>query len=112
MASEVLSLWAKAETSHGRDVELSALLRELDEAKAQARPRFAFVRGPAGVGKSHLFRLFRQLCGGRSVEVFEADSARDAKRPFGLFANLIPALIEHLEHAGAPAAQVSSLSRK
>ncbi|MBX5483743.1 MAG: sigma 54-interacting transcriptional regulator [Myxococcaceae bacterium] len=112
MPSEVVSLWPRADASHGRDAELAVLLRELDEAREQSRPRFSFVRGPAGVGKSHLFRIFRHALGARGVEVFEAESARDARRPFGLFAALIPALIEHLEHAGAPSASLAALARK
>ena len=102
MASEVLSLWPRLEASGGRDIELSALERELDEAKLHHKTRFVFVRGPAGVGKSHLFRAFRGRLGQRAVEVFEADSARDARRPFGLFTSLVPALLEHLQNVVVP----------
>src|SRR5438552_1319104 len=99
MASEVLSLWRETEGASGRDAELGALLREWDEARANARPRFAFVTGPNGVGKSHLFGLFRAAIASRAGLIFEAESPREARRPFGVFQALLTDILEHLSHA-------------
>jgi polynucleotide 5'-kinase involved in rRNA processing len=48
-----------AETT-GREGELALLLREHHEAKSTGTARFVFVRGPRGVGKSHLVAQLAQ----------------------------------------------------
>ncbi|MHB8877717.1 MAG: hypothetical protein ACYC8T_28840, partial [Myxococcaceae bacterium] len=65
MANEVLSLFGEPAGASGREAELSVLLREHEEARASERARFVFVRGPAGVGKSHLFGLVRKAMAAR-----------------------------------------------
>ena len=85
MSNEVLRLVresssASAEPS-GREGELSLLLREYDEAKASGRPRFVFVRGARGVGKSYLTSLLAAAVSKRGVPVFEGGSGRDVRRP-------------------------------
>ncbi|MBI3183370.1 MAG: sigma 54-interacting transcriptional regulator [Myxococcales bacterium] len=112
MASQVLPLWKEeAQGASGREAELSTLLREHEEARSSGKARFVFVRGPAGVGKSHLFRLFRAAASARGTDVFEAESPRDSRRPFGLFSQILSELIEHLEHSGVPDAKLASLGR-
>jgi transcriptional regulator with GAF, ATPase, and Fis domain/tetratricopeptide (TPR) repeat protein len=111
MANEVLSFWREPSGASGREAELSVLLREHEEARSSERARFVFVRGPAGVGKSHLFGLVRQAMASRGVAVFEGESPREAKRPFGLFASLLEALVDHLSHSGVPSDRLAALSR-
>ncbi len=113
MASEVLSLFREPvglDSACGREAELSVLLREHEEARASERARFVFVRGPAGVGKSHLFGLLHKAVFGRGAPVFEAESPRECKRPFGLFARVVGELLEHLSHAGVPDQKLAELS--
>ncbi len=112
MASEVLALFKQPEAMSGREAELSALQREHEDARTQGRARFVFVRGPAGVGKSHLFRLFRAQVASCGGSVFESDSPREVRRPFGVFAGMLSHLLEHLGHAGLPEAQLALLSRR
>ncbi len=112
MAGEVLALFRQPEAMSGREAELSALQREHEDARSQGRARFVFVRGPAGVGKTHLFRLFRTQVASRGATVFEGDSPREVRRPFGVFASLLSHLLDHLGHAGLPEAQRSQLSRR
>jgi transcriptional regulator with GAF, ATPase, and Fis domain len=112
MAHEALSLWRQPESNGGREAELSVLLRELDEARSARRARFVFVRGPSGVGKSHLFRQLRLAAGARGVDVFEAESAREARRPFGLFTGVCRELLAHLGHAGTPAEKLAAVSHR
>ncbi|MBK7863011.1 MAG: AAA family ATPase [Archangiaceae bacterium] len=114
MSSEVLSLWrGKAEdaSASGREAELSMLLRELDDAKASQKARFVFVKGPQGVGKSHLFGLLRTAAARKSAPVFEGGSGRDARRTFGLFAPIVQELLSHLGQDGVPAARLAELAR-
>jgi DNA-binding NtrC family response regulator len=111
MANEAPSRKVQGSRS-GREAELSALLREHDEARAADRARFAFVRGPAGVGKSYLFALLRRALAERGVEVFEAESPREARRPFGLFAPLVREMLDQLGHGGVPGAQLAALSKR
>src|SRR5687768_4339406 len=110
MASGVLSPWRELDGASGRDAELSALLREHEDCRAQLRARFAFVKGPRGVGKSHLFAQLRRAAVARGVPTFEAESPREAKRPFGSFAHLVRELLEHLGHAGTSSVVLSELS--
>src|SRR5215211_2905346 len=112
MAYEVISSWRSTSECTGRETELSVLLREHDDARTLVRARFAFVRGPAGVGKSHLFRLARQALAARGVAVFEAESARDARRPYVSFASLISEVLEHLSHQGVAPVQLAQLARR
>jgi transcriptional regulator with GAF, ATPase, and Fis domain/tetratricopeptide (TPR) repeat protein len=113
MSTEVLSLWGRASVDAltGRDAELSMLLRELDDAKAAQRARFVFLKGPAGVGKSHLFGLIRASAARRGAQVFEGGSGRDARRTFGLFAPMVQELVQHLGQNGVPAARLAELAR-
>ncbi len=112
MANGVLSLWREPEGASGREAELSALLREREDAQAQARARFVFVKGPRGVGKSHLFSLFRRAAVAQGAVVFEAPSGREARRPFGLFAELTRELLDHAGHAGTPMPALAALSKR
>src|SRR4051812_2448184 len=112
MASGVLSLWREPEGASGREAELSALLREHEAALSAARARFVFVKGPRGVGKSHLLSLFRRAAVGRGALVFEAESARDARRPFGLFGSMARELLDHVGHSGRPVPALAALSKR
>jgi transcriptional regulator with GAF, ATPase, and Fis domain/tetratricopeptide (TPR) repeat protein len=112
MAGEVLSLWGDAGRAAGREAELSTLLREHEESRAAERARFVFVRGPAGVGKSHLFGLLRQELASRGVPVFEGQSPREARRPFGLFSSMVEQISDHLAHAGVPSLKLTVLAQR
>jgi hypothetical protein len=112
MLTEVL--WrgrAEDGAASGRESELSMLLRELDDAKSSARARFVFLKGPQGVGKSHLFGLLRASAGRRNFPVFEGASGRDARRTFGLFAPVVSELLTWLEQDGVPGARLAELAR-
>ncbi len=115
MSTEVLQLWRgranEDSVASGRDAELSMLLREHDDAKSSERARFVFLKGPAGVGKSHLFGLLRAAASRRSAPVFEGGSARDARRTFGLFSPIVSELLQHLGQDGVPAARLAELAR-
>ncbi len=108
----VLSLGREAPSAAGREGELAALHRDHEEARAEGRARFAFVKGPPGVGKSHLLTLFRRAAAASGALVFEAGSAREARQPFGLFAGLTRALLDHVSHSGTEGATVAVLSRQ
>jgi DNA-binding NtrC family response regulator/tetratricopeptide (TPR) repeat protein len=110
MSSQVLPMWREGDEAHSRPAELSALLRELEDARSSGKARFVFVRGPAGVGKSHLFGLFRQALARSGTVCFEAESARETRRPFGLFGSLLSEVLEHLGHLGASQPQLAALS--
>ena len=100
----------QAEAS-GREAELSLLLREHDEAKSTARPRFVFLRGPAGVGKSHLFGQLRAALVKQGVAVFEGASGREARKSFGMFHPMINELATSLEQSGVPEPRLSEVLR-
>ena len=108
---EVLQ-WKPEADASGREAELSSLLREHDEAKSSARPRFVFVRGPQGVGKSFLFSLLRRALVERGTAVFEGGSAREVKRTFGLIAPIARALTPYLEQTGVPQPKLSELTAR
>ncbi|MDP1916721.1 MAG: sigma 54-interacting transcriptional regulator [Myxococcales bacterium] len=114
MSNEVLRLVresssASAEPS-GREGELSLLLREYDEAKASGRPRFVFVRGARGVGKSYLTSLLAAAVSKRGVPVFEGGSGRDVRRTWGLMAPLVNELLTAAARSGVPQARVAELA--
>ncbi len=111
MSSEVLSLWKEAVPASGREAELAALLREHELSRESGKARFVFVRGPAGVGKSHLFGLFRQALVARGVPVFESGLPRESGRPFGLWASMLAQLFEQVGHSAVPALRLAALSR-
>src|SRR5439155_6934194 len=62
-------------------------------------------------GKSHLFGLLRLQVAARGVAVFEADSPREASRPFGLFSQVLEALVDHCSHSGVPQAKLAQLTQ-
>jgi len=113
MSTEVLRLLRPVggELSSGREAELAALVREQDEARAAHRARFVFVRGPAGVGKSHLLEAFGRALAAKGVPCFEGRSGRDVRRPWGVMAPLVRELLTHALRAGVPEAKVGALSR-
>ena len=68
----------------GREAELALLLREHHEAKSSGTARFVFVRGPRGVGKSHLVAQLAQALSSQGTPVFEGGSGRDARQTWGV----------------------------
>ncbi|MFZ5471360.1 MAG: sigma 54-interacting transcriptional regulator [Myxococcota bacterium] len=106
MAREAGALANEPQTAtdaSGREAELAELLGEHDAARINERAGFVFVRGPAGVGKSHLFGLLRQALAARGTAVFEATSPREVRRPYGLFSSMVSQLFDHLGHDLGPA---------
>ncbi|MCI0672876.1 MAG: sigma 54-interacting transcriptional regulator [Myxococcaceae bacterium] len=112
MARELASLWREHEDAAGRTAELGLLERELDEARAAGRARFVFVRGAAGVGKSHLLASFRRVVGQQGIPVFESESPREGRRPFGLFAGVVREMLDFAAHGGTAPAQLLSLRER
>ena len=111
MSSDVLRLVREpAAEPSGREGELSLLLREHDEAKATGRPRFVFVRGARGVGKSYLTSLLTAAVSKRGVPVFEAGSGRDVRRTWGLMAPLVNELLVAAGRSGVPQVKVGELA--
>jgi transcriptional regulator with GAF, ATPase, and Fis domain/tetratricopeptide (TPR) repeat protein len=107
-----LTLWrGEQPEASGREAELSLLLREHDESKSSGRPRFVFLRGPGGVGKSHLFGQLRAALLKRGVGVFEGASGRDARKSFGLFQPLVTELGSWLEQSGVPEPRLHEILR-
>ncbi|MBL8918600.1 MAG: sigma 54-interacting transcriptional regulator [Myxococcaceae bacterium] len=94
----------------GREGELSLLLREHDEARAAGRPRFVFVRGARGVGKSYLTSLLASSATKRGVPVFEGGSGREVRRTWGLMAPLVNELLTSVARSGVPQAKVAELA--
>ena len=107
--ADVLAQWKPEAEASGREAELSALLREHDEAKSSGRPRFVFVRGPKGVGKSFLLNLLRRALVEHGVSVFEGGSAREASRTFALVAPIARELTGFLEQTGVPQPKLAEL---
>ena len=114
MSNEVLRLVRDSSSAaaepFGREGELSLLLREYDEAKASGRPRFVFVRGARGVGKSYLTSLLAAAVSKRGVPVFEGGSGRDVRRTWGLMAPLVNELLTAAARSGVPQARVAELA--
>ncbi len=114
MSNEVLRLVrdsaAVVAEPSGRESELSLLLREHDEAKASGRPRFVFVRGARGVGKSYLTSLLAAALSRRGVPVFEGGSGRDVRRTWGLMAPLVNELLTAAARSGVPQSRVAELA--
>src|SRR3990167_4792064 len=73
----------------GREAELALLLREHQEARASGSARFVFVRGPRGVGKSHLLSQLAQTLSAQGTPIFEGGSGRDARQTWGVFAPML-----------------------
>jgi hypothetical protein len=105
-----LSVIESASAVDGREVELSLLEREHDVAKKSRRARVVFLRGPRGVGKSHLLASLRRALQARGTPVFEAGRTRDGSRPWALFSPMVPELLSQLTQAGVPDARVATLA--
>ena len=112
MAGEVRALFPGSLAPSGRSAELSALEQELTQAREGDRARFVFVRGNAGVGKSHLLRAFRARASSRGVPFFEGDSPRESHRPYALFTALLRELLSFSLQAGVTSEQLSTLQRR
>ena len=95
----------------GREAELTMLLREHHEAKASGSARFVFIRGPRGVGKSHLVAQLAQALGGQGTPVFEGGSGRDARQTWGVFAPMLGELLTLVKRSGVPETTVARLAR-
>ncbi|MFO0596589.1 MAG: sigma 54-interacting transcriptional regulator [Myxococcaceae bacterium] len=90
---------------------MTLLLREHHEARATGTARFVFVRGPRGVGKSHLVAKLAQALGSQGTPVFEGGSARDARQTWGLFAPMVGELLTLVKRAGVPDETQARLAR-
>ncbi len=95
----------------GREAELGLLLREHHEAKTSGTARFVFVRGPRGVGKSHLVSQLAQALGAQGTTVFEGGSGRDARQTWGVFAPMLGELLTAARRSGVPDTTVARLAR-
>src|SRR5690606_6384704 len=88
------------------------LVQAHEEARERAGARMAFVSGPRGIGKSHLFDLCRRTLADRGVRVFEGGASRSSARAYGLFADMVPELLAYLPEVGVPARTVAELARR
>ncbi len=77
----------------GREAELALLAREHQEAKASGTARFVFVRGPRGVGKTHLLAQLAQSLSSQGTPIFEGGSGREARQTWGVFAPMLGELL-------------------
>ncbi|MCC6332560.1 MAG: sigma 54-interacting transcriptional regulator [Myxococcales bacterium] len=112
MTTDVLRLLRPVGTEpSGRETELAVLLREHDEARTAQGARFVFVRGPAGVGKSHLVEAFARSASAKGVAVFEGRSGRDARRTWGVVGPMVSQLLTHAVRMGVPEVKVAVLAR-
>ncbi|MGI5863992.1 MAG: AAA family ATPase, partial [Myxococcales bacterium] len=98
--------------SSGREQELELLTREYEQSRTRACARFAFVHGPAGIGKSYLMRALRRSLASRGIQVFEGAASRALPAAYGLVAGLVPALLDYLGELGIPGRVVAELSRR
>ncbi|MGC4117085.1 MAG: sigma 54-interacting transcriptional regulator [Myxococcales bacterium] len=96
----------------GRERELALLVREHEEARERGTARWAFVHGPAGVGKSFLFAALRRSFAQRGIRVFEGRASRTSAKAYGLFSELVPEVLDALAEAGVPARTTAELSRR
>ncbi len=99
-----------AETT-GREGELALLLREHHEAKSTGTARFVFVRGPRGVGKSHLVAQLAQALASQGTPIFEGGSGRDARQTWGVFAPMLGELLTLVKRSGVPETTLARLAR-
>ncbi len=95
----------------GREAELTMLLREHHEAKASGSARFVFIRGPRGVGKTHLVTQLAQALAGQGTPVFEGGSGRDARQTWGVFAPMLGELLTLVKRSGVPETTLARLAR-
>jgi DNA-binding NtrC family response regulator/tetratricopeptide (TPR) repeat protein len=107
-----LPLFRPAPASAARSAELDLLLREYDEARRTGRARFVVVRGPRGVGKSHLVAELEEALARADVRCFVGGSARQSRKAFWLFEPLVQALLEVLPHTGAAPTRVAQLEAR
>ncbi|MFT3706478.1 MAG: sigma 54-interacting transcriptional regulator [Archangium sp.] len=112
MSTDVLRyLRPVAEAATGREAELAMLLREHHEAKTTGTARFVFVRGPRGVGKSHLLSQLAQALASQGVPVFEGGSAREVRQTWGVFAPMVGELLTLVKRSGVPETTIARLAR-
>ena len=95
----------------GREAELALLLREHQEAKASGAARFVFVRGPRGVGKTHLLSSLAQSLAAQGTPIFEGGSGRDARQTWGVFAPMLGELLTLVKRSGVPETTLARLAR-
>ena len=95
----------------GREAELALLLREHQEAKASGSARFVFVRGPRGVGKTHLVSQLAQALSAQGTPIFEGGSGRDARQTWGVFAPMLGELLTLVKRSGVPETTLARLAR-
>ncbi len=95
----------------GREAELLLLTREHQEAKASGSARFVFVRGPRGVGKTHLLSQLAQMLSAQGTPIFEGGSGRDARQTWGVFAPMLGELLTLVKRSGVPETTLARLAR-
>ncbi len=95
----------------GRETELAMLLREHQEAKASGSARFVFVRGPRGVGKTHLISQLAQTLSTQGTPIFEGGSGRDSRQTWGVFAPMLGELLTLVKRSGVPETTLARLAR-
>jgi transcriptional regulator with GAF, ATPase, and Fis domain len=100
-----------SDTSTGREAELAMLLREHHEAKTSGSARFVFIRGPRGVGKSHLVSQVAQALSSQGAPVFEGGSAREVRQTWGVFSPMVGELLTLVKRSGVPETTVARLAR-
>ena len=108
MSLGVLSIHS---ASSGREAELQLLVKEHHDAKAAGHARFVFIRGPRGVGKTHLVTQLARALSAQGVNVFEGGAVRDARATWGLFSPLGSELLTAARRDGTSELTVARLTR-
>jgi transcriptional regulator with GAF, ATPase, and Fis domain/tetratricopeptide (TPR) repeat protein len=108
---DVVALAREREVA-GREREITALSREYDEARTRGQVRLAFVKGPAGIGKTHLFRALRRSLTDHGGRVFEGGAPRHDRRAYGLFAPMVTDLLGFAAELGIPQRTLVDLTRR
>ena len=108
MSLGVLSIY---NASPGRDAELALLVKEHHDAKVAGHARFVFIRGPRGVGKTHLVTQLARALASQGVNVFESGPVREARATWGLFSPLGQELLTAARRDGTSELTVARLTR-
>ncbi len=108
MSLGVLSIHS---ASSGREAELQLLVKEHHDAKSAGHARFVFIRGPRGVGKTHLVTQLARTLSAQGVNVFEGGAVRDARATWGLFSPLGSELLTAARRDGTSELTVARLTR-
>jgi len=103
---------ARFGAASGRERELAVLHDTWLDARQQARPAFARVHGPAGIGKSHLLRALVRRLAGDGAPVVEACADRSRGEALALIRQLARGLLAVAAEGGGAPAELAALTAR